>query len=475
MRRVLTRLIRIAGASALVWCLGAAGVAARAPQLDAESVTADRLAAIHDDPAALLAFLRAMPKGGDLHIHLSGAVYAESYLRWAQEDNDCVITMTFAIVAPPCDGPMGRPAAADALRNPATLNQAIDALSMRSWNAAQSGHDHFFAAFTKFGPASTKTGDMLADVTARAGAEQVSYLELMLTPYQTITAYRGLSGDTDRDFRGMRDRLLAAGLKAVVTEAKQRLDAAEARQQQLLRCATPMADPGCQVTVRYISQILRTATPARVFAQMVAGFEIAMAEPRVVGINMVAPEDDPVAVQDYSLHMAMLDALHGLYPGVRIALHAGELVAGLAPPDALRSHIREAIEIGHAERIGHGVDIGGEDNAADLFRELGAKHILVEIALTSNDLVLGVHGRQHPLSKYIEVGVPVALVTDDEGVARSSHAQEFLKAVEDQGLDYRTLKRMVRNSLEYAFVDPRTKARLQLKLDDDFQVFERRQ
>ena len=24
-----------------------------------------------------------MPKGGDLHSHLSGAVYAESYIQWA--------------------------------------------------------------------------------------------------------------------------------------------------------------------------------------------------------------------------------------------------------------------------------------------------------------------------------------------------------------------------------------------------------
>ena len=44
-------------------------------------------ASIRDDPLALLAFLREMPKGGDLHNHLSGAIYAESYLRWAAEDS----------------------------------------------------------------------------------------------------------------------------------------------------------------------------------------------------------------------------------------------------------------------------------------------------------------------------------------------------------------------------------------------------
>src|SRR5258707_4357093 len=34
--------------------------------------------------------LQAMPKGGDLHNHLSGSVYAESYLRYAADDGICV-------------------------------------------------------------------------------------------------------------------------------------------------------------------------------------------------------------------------------------------------------------------------------------------------------------------------------------------------------------------------------------------------
>ena len=41
-------------------------------------------------PPMLRAFLQRMPKGGDLHSHLSGAVYAESYLEWAASENFCV-------------------------------------------------------------------------------------------------------------------------------------------------------------------------------------------------------------------------------------------------------------------------------------------------------------------------------------------------------------------------------------------------
>src|SRR5258708_35421142 len=38
-------------------------------------------------PLALRAFLAGMPKGGDLHSHLSGAVYAETFLRDAASDH----------------------------------------------------------------------------------------------------------------------------------------------------------------------------------------------------------------------------------------------------------------------------------------------------------------------------------------------------------------------------------------------------
>src|ERR1700691_714664 len=41
-------------------------------------------------PLELHAFLEQMPKGADLHMHLSGAVYAETFLREAQDDHLCV-------------------------------------------------------------------------------------------------------------------------------------------------------------------------------------------------------------------------------------------------------------------------------------------------------------------------------------------------------------------------------------------------
>ncbi|MEO8726205.1 MAG: adenosine deaminase, partial [Acidobacteriaceae bacterium] len=55
-----------------------------------EARTAREMQALKADPLRLRNFLRAMPKGGDLHNHLSGAVYAESYLQWAADDGDCI-------------------------------------------------------------------------------------------------------------------------------------------------------------------------------------------------------------------------------------------------------------------------------------------------------------------------------------------------------------------------------------------------
>jgi len=59
------------------------------------------------------------------------------------------------------------------------------------------------------------------------------------------------------------------------------------------------------------------------------------------------------------------------------------------------------------------------------------------------------------------------------GVARSSHTLEFVKAVTEHDLNYVTIKRMVRNSIQYSFADPDTKTRLQSDLERAFVAFER--
>ena len=93
-----------------------------------------------------------------------------------------------------------------------------------------------------------------------------------------------------------------------------------------------------------------------------------------------------------------------------------------------------------------------ETEPFELLKDMARRHVMVEICLTSNDLILGIHGAAHPLSTYIQFGVPVALATDDEGVSRSEISREFLKAAEEQGLGYLQFKTMARTSLQFAFL-----------------------
>src|SRR5208337_4038946 len=217
----------------------------------------------------------------------------------------------------------------------------------------------------------------------------------------------------DDDFERLQKKLIAGGLPQILATARQEMEAAESARDKILNCGHPAADPGCQIQQRFIAQVSRGKSKEVVFAQALAGFLLAGADPvapapHIVGINLVMAEDWYVPMSDFSLHMRMLGYLHKKYPHVHIALHAGELVEGLVPPKDLQFHVRDSVEIGHAERIGHGVDVMNETRPFELLQEMARRNVMVEICLTSNDVILGVRGPQHPLSEYIRAGVPVA-------------------------------------------------------------------
>jgi adenosine deaminase len=83
---------------------------------------------------------------------------------------------------------------------------------------------------------------------------------------------------------------------------------------------------------------------------------------------------------------------------------------------------------------------------------MAAKHVMVEINLTSNDGILGVTGKQHPLPHYLAAHVPIAFSTDDEGVSRIDLTHEYERAVTEFGLRYLDLKRSARTSIEHSFL-----------------------
>jgi len=251
---------------------------------------------------------------------------------------------------------------------------------------------------------------------------------------------------------GVRGDLLDAGLRNDIAVARAVLDSAENLRRTRERCGQADEAAACKVQIRYVYQVLRGFPKEQVFAQTLLGFEIAAADPRVVGVNFVMPEDGAISMADYEPHIRMIGFLHDIYPRVHVSLHAGELAPGLVPPEGLCCHIRLAVEQAHAERIGHGVDVMYEERPYELLKEMAQKHVMVEINLTSNDVILGVSGKEHPLTLYRQYGVPVALSTDDEGVSRIDITHEYVRAAETYGLTYSDLKQMARTSLEHSFL-----------------------
>ena len=408
-----------------------------------------------NSPPALYAFLRGMPKGGDLHNHLTGAVYAESFINYAVASNLCIDKSTYAASDAPCKD--GQVEARQALSDAVLYRNILANWSMLGWPmSGKSGHDHFFDTFLKFDKTVTgHYGEMLAEVAQRNADANLQYLELMLSPDEFASIGFGLKSGWNDDFGKMRTAMLDSGLKDIITQARKNLDQWEASRDQILQCKNSnksLAQPGCAVKMRYIFQILRGFPREAVFAQLVTAFETASHDPRVVALNLVMPEDAYIPMHDFQLHMRMISYLKEIYPNVHITLHAGELAPGLVPPEGLRFHIRESIETGKAERIGHGVDVMYEDDPHGLLAEMAKRDIMVEICLTSNETILGVKGKAHPLANYMKAGVPVALSTDDEGVARSEITREYLKGVYEQDLGYLELKKMARTSLEHAFL-----------------------
>ena len=463
--------------SAIGLLLSSFTLAAQPAKLSSYANASRALERVRHHPLELRAFLERLPKGADLHSHLFGAVYAESLIRAAAEDRLCVEQTTF-VLAVPLDAhcQSGSVPAASAFGNQALYTSMVDAFSMRSFVpfAGRSAHDHFFSTFDRFQTIDPKRhmGEWLDELASRAARQNEQYLEIMYTPDFALAARLGYKIGWSGDLAKTRAELLEAGLGKNVKDDQAEIEAGGAARQAVEHCDSANPLPACGVKVRFLFQALRGFPPEQVFAQALLGFELASVEPLVVGIDLVMPEDWYLPMHEYHRQMEMFDYLHSVYPKVHISLHAGELAPGLTPPDGLRFHIREAVELGHAERIGHGVDIMYERDPYQLLREMASRHIAVEINLTSNDLILGVRGKDHPLPVYRAWHVPVALSTDDEGVSRIDLTHEFQRAVEEFGLTYSDLKQIAQASIEYSFLPADEKAQQEALLARKYRTFE---
>ncbi len=451
---------------------------------------------IRGNEASLQQFFYQMPKGGDLHNHLTGSVYAETYFNIAEKDSMYLDTTSYKLIP-------GNAALDSASRKrtvrlyPGMSNRhdflwrCIDQWSVRNFVPAKivlPPDEFFFAAFGKFGAAGGNyLADFLKELRLRAQAENVQYLEIMatgpwlsndlLSRYQKEnTELMGLINARDSAgiatfFKNLstvwgKDEKVQGDVKSFVTMIDQ-LD-------QNSRDAAP------GVTTYYQTYASRNnPNPLLVFAQLYVGFMGCKLNPKLVGVNIVQAENGDYSLRDYWGHMQMFRYLKGTIKDasnrdVNTAMHAGELRIGLTPPEDLQSHIYEAVFTAGANRIGHGVDIAFEKQSPALLKEMANRKIPVEINLSSNDFILGVKNGEHPIMLYFKNNVPVVISTDDPGILRSNLTQEFVTAaLRYPQLKYEDFRRFMFNSIEYSFMPAKVKEEQKRKLATSLLVFEK--
>jgi len=487
-------------ALAVALCAGAIAPAAGAGEdgTDADlRVTRDYYARIIREPgrdlAALLLFATLMPKGGDLHHHYSGSLYAETYLARLDAVGGCVWTRDvperratrFGVwLKPETLTPEERAVCMDADALLTEANELFLRALIAAWTTADYGvfpdeampqDMDFFQTFPLFGPlAGLDDAAGFAELKARALDENVQYIEtIMGRPATGMDAELGAAVDAlDPSADRATIRAALAPLYDFLVADAVTADAVTAYVAALETASAGIDDD--DFTLRFQTRVVRNTPPAMVFAGLYGALAAAAASDKIVGINLVGPENRPVAMRDYALHMEMIAFLRERFPGEKVSLHAGELVPGLVPPEGLRDHIRRAVEVAGADRIGHGIDIPRERDALGLLRLMRERGVAVEINLTSNEFILGVADDAHPVRLYDHVGVPFVISTDDAGVSRTDLSGEYVLYASRYLPSYDDLKATAMDSIRYSFLSDTEKEVHLARMEERFRLFEAR-
>jgi adenosine deaminase len=438
---------------------------------------------IRNNEALLTAFFQQMPKGGDLHHHFSGSIYAEPLLERA-------ITEDFYLNLETMEVSKTKPANGNwqtfsSLKNQGKLDyyqqQVMQTWSIKDYNGSVPSDDQFFDSFMKFEP--TIVGHFaegMLELKKRAIAENVSYIETQLS---TIPCDMNVSDLTDfntklRQAAAQKDEKAVLKLLDELYKSFQQKDtkkyALDFNTNFIAKLHKDLKIDDEKFTMRYQNFVLRFMDPVDLFKNLSIAFISANDSKLVAGVNIVSPEHGETSMKDYWLHMVMFKYCHSKFPDVKYTLHAGELTLGLVQPEDLTWHINDAIYIAGANRIGHGVDIAYEANSYDLLKYMSKNNIPVEINLTSNEFILKVKDNRHPFTLYKEFNVPIVISTDDAGILRSNMTEQYvLLAKRYPDVSYATIKQYVYNSINYSFIqDASVKKQLIKDLDTRFKAFE---
>ena len=397
-------------------------------------------------PEQLYRFLYAMPKGGDLHNHLSGAGLSEWW--WdaalAQEKNGYVyytkVRINNCVPYGSTDefGPTPyfllfhtlQASNYDKLDACAKSEykrlQDLSAQEKQGWmdsirlDKKHEGRNEFFGAhwqrLNDLDSNPYAIGEIIYKNIQAFGKEGLAYLETQQGAMGYVKA-DGTPYSPDETVEIYRKRLEQSDAKAT------------------------------GVVVRFQSAILRFLPQAEEHLKALYAFTDQHRD-LYVGINMVGREDDD---KGYPLRfLPTLRELRKQYPDINLSIHAGEV-------DEPNHHIRDTLLLG-AKRIGHGVNLITDPDTMLLMQN---GPYMVEINLISNLLLEYVQNfQQHPFPEYLRTGIPVALSTDDRGMWDSNMTDEFFVAVKEFNLSWEEIVQLGRNSLKYAFVEEPVKQRL---------------
>lgn len=416
---------------------------------------------LRSDSARLERFLREMPKGGELHLHLTGSISPDVVIEWALQHGFYVRHDQRAL------GQIGLTNDVDVkLISPATYQRLPTAEGrarfvplgeflrgdgeaarrdrLRERFTIQYGErwDEFPNVFLRFGELMAYEPvqpDLVRWVVRRAHDERLNYLELRVNPFIIVSA-----GGAP-----VEPRAAVAALAAAAADENRQWPVEE------------------RVAVRYVVALGRHApdTPDKLAAAFALVEEDDGDDDVLVGVDLVGPEELGPPIKFFPL---LID-LARRHPRVRMTLHAGE-------SDRSNLHVRDSILLG-ARRIGHGTNLFRDPTLSrdvlDTVSLVRSRRVLIEVALTSNDLLVLPPRTLHPFIRYLREGLLVSLNTDDAGIFQTDLTREFTKAVTRGGLSWAQVRQLARNSLEYAFAAERDRQELLRRWEKRIERFER--
>jgi len=432
------------------------------------------------DENLLHAFVKRMPKGGDLHHHFDGSLLTENLMKSAVEQGLWISTEDFTVSKTAKEGKEWE-------YLPNLVQDEIWENFQKDWLCAWSVEDfegeetiadeHFFGIFPKFYEViSGYTEDGLLETKARCLEEKVSYLE---------THFENFPHRSENDFLEdlaktwiiaavwdeNLDKEFDAAFRELHTPSNQKFAEATCRRIEEVHKRLRLDDES--FTLRYLMYVLRLLPAQLVFEQMYFAFLACEKSDLLVGINLVGAENHPVTQSDKVLHFKMISFFRKKFPSVSVALHAGELTKEQTENFLYPHTISQSVQAG-AKRIGHGVAIFWEWDEEDTLTIMREKGIPLELNFGSNEFILGVKPEDHPWRRYQKAGVPLVFGSDDLGILRSDRNREVVRFFSKYNGNYSEFKEMALNGIRYSFLkNDEQKERLLARLLVDFDTFEK--